>query len=394
MIRPRKKSRKYNNYLFRLFSDLENDNKLKWWTSFKIVCILFFRKLGSGEKKLAKILFLFLIIAMFFCAYWIKSEDPYYIIFLSFGSSLMAALFIDIFRRTREEIEEETKSFNLRRIFNCSFDEKNTVLILSKFPLSINKEGILGYEKDLYRMVHHEKYGIDKITKDVVNMEHDEELKYYSTISYQDLIASTNIKSIFESMGMPRPFIHTDKEILKRLLRRPAYKYIYPKHTLPYKTFICIGLFSNEITMWMNEKFSPESNGRLFDFFFEDNLPPSQGQIKIACHKGERIEYDEEKWHLSFKEETRKSIVKTYGLVARLFHQDYCFIIIGGLTANATKLMGSYVRENWNKFLLFEDSVTKTRINFRNPFALVFTIQDGKVLEEQSNMEIRIAKEI
>lgn len=398
----------YYFLLFRIFSSRLNKYLiLRGPLKFLTKIILTAKYLLDPFKSVSvKILFIFALgallnhesISNYIFGSGCSSNSTYSVAIAGFATSLMAASFIDIFRKVRENNTAIYKGFNIKRLFKVTFEYKKTAILLSKFPLSINNKKCKGYEDDRYRVVHEEEYGIVNINTDTQFMTLEEKNKYYSTVVYQDLIACANIKSIFEVNGAPSPIIRTDKEIIKDLVNS-SHRFNV-KNNLGYKTYICVGLFSNEVTMWINKYLKPDGAGRFFRLFLDkdDTNDDKTGLIHIASYKGKKIEVNEDNWkdgnrYISKqKVNHEKKIINSYGLFARVYHQGICFIIIGGLNALATKGMGNYVKKNWEKILQFKDAVTKESIKDDNPFAIVFTIEDGKVLDENHSREIRISK--
>lgn len=397
-----------------------------FWSLFGLYWFLFRKKLRTNRDFLIKRIFYFALAVLFFISfsgpllYFIEAkngslplfldaplqlieDDNYrffyaaYIVVIGLCTSILAANFIDISQRLGEEHNKAQNGFKLRLLLNSTHHQKNTAIVLPKYPIAINRPESLGFEKSYYRKVHNEDWETKQKQKlsDPDKIKHS--LHYFTTLAYQDVIASANVVNMFEFESLPRPRLVPDLSITDEFINDKT-KRINPTHKLPYKTFICMGLFSNEMTMWINNTILPKAKvGRFFKLESrKDGETNRLGKIYLAGHnKDKTLQTRINKWtHHEFegKIDTETGTSISYGLFAKIFHEGYCFIIIGGLSANCTVEIGKHIRKNWQDILEYEDTDTKRRIEVDKSFAIVFTLSDNKVVEENASIHVRIDK--
>ena len=312
-------------------------------------------------------------------------------------ASLLAAVFIEILIRLKEEYQLRTHAFKLKQLLNCDLNDKSVAIVVPKYPIARNKPDSLGYTEDIYRITHDDKYVDAELQNQKSNPNYEESVHYFSTVAYQDVVAAANVVAMFEKGGLPRPQIKTDAEILNKLINKSNHNIKEP-YDGTFKTFICIGLFSNEISMWINKILNNKNcKGKFFKFdkpLNKDYSNGSLGLIQLASYEGNsHVELDEKKWlnesGYLFTGNNADMNYTSYALFAKVFVGDLTFIIFGGLTARATKEVGRYLRMNWEKLCDSVDETTECVLD-DNPFAFTFRLDDLGVSDKKADIHIRI----
>jgi len=320
------------------------------------------------------------------------------VIAIGFATSLLAATFIEVFERIRKEHRKYFSSYNLRKLFGCSSDKDRVVISLSKFRMSRQKEN-----EGLFRE------GNDKDLIEDGNSPEDDP-HYFSNIAYSDAIGAANIASMFTNNDLCLPKIFLDMEIIGAIFndnsiqvdgKRDFASYPFDTYTIikrtqdqknlksalkfkKLETIICIGLYSNEITMWLNSR----SDKNLFEIIGRDIESNPIGKFKVR----ERIEkrnidyksWDSTEYVGKVVNDKGEEYTDQFALIARIIVGNINFILIGGQTAIATKEISRHFYKNWDKIahkvsIEQDKSLSKsTSVVKSKSFAYIFEIKPKK----------------
>jgi hypothetical protein len=140
-----------------------------------------------------------------------------------------------------------------------------------------------------------------------------------------------------------------------------------------YTTFVSVGLYSNALSVWLNQKYNIE---RLFklEAFWQDGQAITVENVgfdlKLANYEEKRINRNEDMWD-SFR---YKDAEFDYALIAKVrLPNNKVVVVFGGMEAIATERLGKFLRENWSELMNWRDTVTEYKIG-SHQFAVVLEV--------------------
>jgi hypothetical protein len=173
-----------------------------------------------------------------------------------------------------------------------------------------------------------------------------------------DIEVAMGVIAAISRLGLPAPSILWDIEAVHEAVRKDG----------RFKTFISVGLCSNVFSTWA----ANERSNRLVRIDSADT-------IKV----GSRIDADDD-W-TEFKEKAVGTA--KYGLITRFFLSDgKSVMIIGGVTAEGSTMMSSFLSGNWQSLAACRDPHTKSQIGGCE-FSAVLEARKGGV--EVSDIRVR-----
>lgn len=258
-----------------------------------------------------------------------QGRSSYFVssIVLSLLISLLAAALIEILALVRKLIDVRAAQKLFHNLFGFSDSGASVAVVVPKFNAAANEEWT-------EKLKEWEQGASDSPIKGP-----------YSSIDAcvkPDLVAASNIIVAFNEANFQVPTIIWDDE---------ARREIADAHST-YTTFIVVGLYSNGLATWLNQKYNVE---RLFkmETFWPDGEEKTDTNVnfrlRLATYEEKRLNRKEETWDNFDYMEGRAF---DYALIAKVKLPDNKVIFVfGGMDAPATEQTGKFLREHWQDIL-------------------------------------------
>ncbi|RDC61919.1 hypothetical protein [Adhaeribacter pallidiroseus] len=273
-------------------------------------------------------------------------------ILLGIGTSILAAALISTF-----ELINVNRVINLIKFFSIDVTKK-TVIVLPHFYNQLLQEKERG------------NYGLKTDT-----------LNEITFVSYADFTTVKYLIALFQEHNLGLPEIMTDDEALEILSNEEKLK--------KYNTFLSLGLYSNKFSNQLN---SEKIQNRYFNF--EAKNVQNYGDRKIEYL--EPVGVEKENW-LTLTPNNQDC--SDLSLISKINYevnakQKLNILILGGLNATGTKLLGEYIYNQWDKILckgIGRNKFYELRpiINEKN-FCMIFKINGQKNVSYDENATIKL----
>lgn len=272
-------------------------------------------------------------------------------ILLGIGTSILAAALISTF-----ELINVNRVMSLIKLFSIDTTKK-TVIVIPHF-----------YNQNLYEK-ERGNYG-DKIHN----------LDEITFISSADFEAVKFLIALFQKHNLGLPEIINDDDALEILHNKEKMK--------KYNTFLSLGLYSNKFSDFLN---SENIQTRYFNFEAKDVQNPGDRKLEFL----EPIGADKENW-ISLTPNNQHCC--DLSLISKINYeinekQKLNVLIMGGLNATGTKLLGEYIYHQWENLLSREAGRNKNYelkpiIDEKN-FCMIFKINGKRNVSYDENATIR-----
>lgn len=295
---------------------------------------------------------------------------------LNICTSVLAAALIEIFARMRVQLEQELVEKQFRALFSYQPGQTTVAIVLPKFPIfSLDKNN------ESYQLASHDDETIVssemrqfRAYKNILSWP-SKDLKLFDNhfAALADVLVASHLITLFERLHLPVPKILFDDEALE-LVNKPNQYNI--------STYIAVGLFSNELTMWVN------AQNDIDRYFKIEHVNTGNNHIKLANCKGNIILTDEKGWRKY--EYCDNSEYSNHALLAKVpvNNNNTTVIIIGGMNSYSTRRIGEYIQKKWDDILTWRDEATRQEVNDL-PFAGVFEVP-AKDNEDVSPSGLRV----
>ena len=260
--------------------------------------------------------------------------NPFSIIVVAVSTSVAAAALIEIFSGMQEAWKRENLQKAFREFFGCGLEDNIDAIVIPRFPTKELKE----LYPDVYD-VDLDKTGATKRLSEVNDM----------VLAYADVKTASDILIAFSRVDL----LHASNMVWDdTMLARWA-----AKETSEIKTFIVIGLYSNQFFKMICD--APQISKH---FKFESI--GENAQISIAKRVGDSLD-----WNTPRRFESDRH---DFVLISKLRISDtQSALVIGGLTAKGTERIGEYIRENWQNLHGRVDPSSRSGISIKdNEFAM------------------------
>lgn len=286
-------------------------------------------------------------------------------VLLNLFISLLAAALIEVLAQLRKLIDVRKTQKMFRDLFGFTGTGASVAVVLPKFEAMIKDDWT------------------ERI-KDWLNNKAVTPIKGpYPSIDASvkpDLVAASNLVAAFSEASFQIPTIIWDDEAVRE---------IDDKNSL-YTTFIAVGLYSNALTVWLNQKYNIERLFKLEAYWQEGQeitVTNVGFNLKLANYEEKRLNRNEDTWE-SFKYEDKEF---DYALVAKVrLPNDKVAVVFGGMEAVATERLGKFLRENWLDLINWRDSVTQKKIGSQQ-FATVVEVPLVGNKEVISSQKVRVS---
>ncbi|WP_020600333.1 hypothetical protein [Spirosoma panaciterrae] len=144
---------------------------------------------------------------------------------------------------------------------------------------------------------------------------------------------------------------------------------------------ICVGLFSNKLSMHCNNYDHKEVHGRYFKFIQGDN--PKAHKIKCANFFNGSINLLEDNWiEFEIDENTMDYILISKVRLNKDAKQSADIFIVGGLNIEGTKLAGDFLASSWDTLYNLKDDDTNIKMKDSNFFTILYRVSINGFIEQ------------
>lgn len=205
----------------------------------------------------------------------------------------------------------------------------------------------------------------------------DSRLTNKYSLAFDDIAAARHISAIFIELGVAPPRIEFDSDVWDSLFSTDGEN----RRLSHYKAFICVGLFSNEVTMEFATR-TDERQQRYFKLSSRTEFYRSLRAVAI-CPYGPGplswLQTNPTDWDIKIEARLTDNPDTAerepdFALIAKCLSPDgrQC-LIVGGGRSRGTRKAGSYLRRNWESLYDHpgESRASKTR---SNSFAAAFKL--------------------
>ena len=310
-----------------------------------------------------------------------RQANTWEVIVQTFFATVLTASLIELSVTTSENYLKESNQRQFRQLFSCDFDtDKSVAIVLPAF--NIQPEQSADISEDRILNANESRQQVEK------------ELAEARSFSAQwvDVIIASNLASAFSSSGLPVPRIIRDNEAIEE---------IENKNT-SIKTFISIGLFSNKLTLKINERNNSDQQPERYFKIQKKKEKTGEALSNLIIRLGNF----EEKTLISEDSWSEDSVIwdasqikpigdNEYVLFAKTYlrEEKKTVIVLGGCLRDGTEIGGKFLSDHlinspWKKILkkLFDKETSMEKINNRL-FAVVYRIP-----LENNNGEIKAKK--
>jgi hypothetical protein len=242
--------------------------------------------------------------------------------FMGVFASIAAAALLEIFSGIRALWQKDESQGLFRELFDIPEESGKVAIVLSRFStrhLPSNQTSESVGSVDIL-----EEGNVQKRIREVND-------QVYASA---DVKAVADLVLTFSGLGLPIPILEPDDRIIERLT----------EDSLPYSTYIALGLQSNLLTMQVG---SSENLFRIFDQLTDEP------KLKVARRSPNGTLSHERSESYSSDRTTHDHVL----LARTRLPEGQTLIIVGGLEAKGTEKVGAFIRKHWrDKMLSWCDS--------------------------------------
>lgn len=322
-----------------------------------------------GWVILAMVTMLLVLIVGYWNANTQHGENGYVFssVLLNLSVSVLAAALIELFSQIRRLLEVRKVQRWFREFWGVGETENSTAIVLPKFEASVTNVWERTWEKTSQLLENKEP---------VIPIKGNYPLIDVGVKS--DIVAASGVIAAFNEAAFQSPTIIWDDQAVKEI----------DSPLSQFKTFISIGLFSNDLVIELNRRYYIDRMFKLHTFWNdtdEKTVANLNCRIKIINYREKRLNTNEDDW------ENHDLDSKTdYGLISKIVLPDgKTIFLFGGIDFEATEITGKFLHKNWSEMRRWTDDITKQSIQ-NLPFTLVIDVPLGKDGDVGNHRKVRV----